>query len=38
LALARNRGLLEDGADVLERRKAFAAEVREARDLAAAGL
>jgi glycerol-3-phosphate O-acyltransferase len=38
LALARNRGLLDGGEDVTERRKAFAAEVREARDLAAAGL
>jgi glycerol-3-phosphate O-acyltransferase len=38
LALARNRGLIEDGDDVMERREAFATEVREARDLAAAGL
>ncbi|HEU4894434.1 MAG TPA: 1-acyl-sn-glycerol-3-phosphate acyltransferase [Acidimicrobiia bacterium] len=38
LALARNRGLLERGDDVTEQRRAFAAEVREARDLAAAGL
>ena len=38
LALARNRGLLENGDGVVEQRKAFAAEVREARDLAAAGL
>lgn len=38
LALARNRGLIEDGVDVMERREAFATEVREARDLAAAGL
>ena len=36
LALARNRGLLDD--DVQDHRRAFAAEVREARDLAAAGL
>lgn len=38
LALARNRGLLEDSADVAQRRRDFAAEVRAARDLAAAGL
>ncbi len=38
LALARNRGLLEDSADVARRRRDFAAEVRAARDLAAAGL
>lgn len=38
LALARNRGLIEDGSGVAERRREFAAEVRSARDLAAAGL
>lgn len=38
LALARNRGLLDDGPGVKEGRHAFAAEVREARSLAAAGL
>jgi glycerol-3-phosphate O-acyltransferase len=38
LALAHNRDLLVNGDDVTERRKAFAAEVRDARDLAAAGL
>jgi glycerol-3-phosphate O-acyltransferase len=38
LSLAANRGLIEDTPDVAERRAAFAAEVREARRLAAAGL
>ncbi len=38
LALARNRGLVEDGPDVGARRSAFAAEVRAARNLAAGGL
>lgn len=38
LRLADNRGLLEDGDDVAERRVAFAAEIREARDDAARGL
>lgn len=38
LALARNRGLLDEGPGVAERRKQFAAEVRWARDLAAGGL
>jgi glycerol-3-phosphate O-acyltransferase len=38
LALARNRGLLEEEPDVVGRRQAFAAEVRQARDLAAVGL
>ncbi len=38
LALAANRGLIEEGEDVRARRAAFAAEVRNARKLAAAGL
>ena len=38
LALAENRGLLEDSADMAQRRRDFAAEVRATRDLAAAGL
>lgn len=38
LALAANRGLLGDDDDVSDRRRAFAAEVRQTRDLAAAGL
>jgi glycerol-3-phosphate O-acyltransferase len=38
LALAANRELLESGSDVRAKRRAFAAEVRAARDLAAAGL
>ncbi|MFP3883263.1 MAG: 1-acyl-sn-glycerol-3-phosphate acyltransferase [Actinomycetota bacterium] len=38
LDLARNRDLIEDGPGVRERRAEFAAEVRAARDLAAAGL
>ncbi len=38
LALAKNRGLLEDSADVRNQRAAFAAEVRAARARAAAGL
>lgn len=38
LALARNRGLLDIGPEVNDGRQAFAAEVREARSLAAAGL
>jgi glycerol-3-phosphate O-acyltransferase len=38
LALARNRDLLEPGEDLLARRARFAAEVRAARQLAAAGL
>lgn len=38
LALAANRGLLDDGPDVAERRLQFASEVRSARDQAAAGL
>jgi glycerol-3-phosphate O-acyltransferase len=38
LALAANRGLIEDNEDVAARRSAFAAEVRNARTLAAAGL
>jgi glycerol-3-phosphate O-acyltransferase len=38
LALARNRDLIDRSDDVRERRAAFAAEVREARELAAAGL
>jgi glycerol-3-phosphate O-acyltransferase len=38
LALARNRGLLEATSDVRSRRVEFAAEVRAARRLAAAGL
>jgi glycerol-3-phosphate O-acyltransferase len=38
LALARNRDLIERSEDVQTRRAAFAAEVREARRLAAAGL
>jgi glycerol-3-phosphate O-acyltransferase len=38
LALARNRGLLDDSGDVSRRRAEFAAEVREARELAAAAL
>lgn len=38
LALARNRDLLDDDPEVGERRSRFAAEVREARSLAASGL
>jgi glycerol-3-phosphate O-acyltransferase len=38
LALARNRDLIDDDAEVGERRSRFAAEVREARSLAASGL
>lgn len=38
LGLAANRGLLEDGRDVVKRRHDFADEIRTARDLAAAGL
>jgi glycerol-3-phosphate O-acyltransferase len=38
LALAGNRGLLEEGPDVIRRRQAFAAEVRQARNLAASSL
>ena len=38
LALARNRGLIEEGADVAKRRAAFAREIRSARDQAALGL
>lgn len=38
LALARNRGLLESDADTSEARRSFAAEVRDARSLAAAAL
>jgi glycerol-3-phosphate O-acyltransferase len=38
LALAGNRGLLEEGPHVVGGRQTFAAEVRQARDLAAAGL
>jgi glycerol-3-phosphate O-acyltransferase len=38
LALAQNRGLLGSGPDVARRRAEFAAEMRSARDLAAAGL
>lgn len=38
LALAANRDLLETGDDVEQRRRDFAAEVRSARELAAAGL
>ena len=38
LALARNRGLLDAGTDVEARRREFAAEVRAARTLAAAGM
>jgi len=38
LALAGNRGLLEGGPDVIRRRQAFAAEVRQARNLAASSL
>lgn len=38
LALAANRGLIDDGDDVHSRRASFAAEVRKARTLAAAGL
>jgi hypothetical protein len=38
LALAANRGLLDDGPEVHRRRHAFAAEVRAARSLAAGGL
>jgi glycerol-3-phosphate O-acyltransferase len=38
LALARNRSLIDETPDVTERRAAFAAEVRAARDLAAEGL
>jgi glycerol-3-phosphate O-acyltransferase len=38
LSLAANRGLIDDSPDVAQRRGAFAAEVREARRLAATGL
>jgi glycerol-3-phosphate O-acyltransferase len=38
LGLAANRGLIDDGPGVAQRRATFAAEVREARRLAAAGL
>jgi glycerol-3-phosphate O-acyltransferase len=38
LALARNRDLIDQSEDVLARRAAFASEVRQARQLAAAGL
>jgi glycerol-3-phosphate O-acyltransferase len=38
LSLAANRGLIDDSPDVAQRRAAFAAEVREARRLAATGL
>ena len=38
LDLARNRDLIEDDPEVGERRSSFAAEVREARSLAASGL
>jgi glycerol-3-phosphate O-acyltransferase len=38
LRLAANRGLLDEGPDAKERRSAFAAEIRSARDLAASGL
>lgn len=38
LALARNRGLTEESPDVVMRRREFAAEVREARRLAAEGI
>jgi glycerol-3-phosphate O-acyltransferase len=38
LALAENRGLLERDPEVMEKRREFAEEVREARALAAAGL
>ncbi|MFV1962879.1 MAG: hypothetical protein ACC658_13740, partial [Acidimicrobiia bacterium] len=38
LALARNRDLIDDGPEVGERRSRFAAEVSEARSLAASGL
>ena len=38
LSLARNRDLIEDAPDVVERRAAFAEEVRAARELAATGL
>jgi glycerol-3-phosphate O-acyltransferase len=38
LALARNRGLVEDSPDMADRRKAFAAEVRAARNSAAEGI
>lgn len=38
LALARNRDLVDDSPEVARRRREFAAEVREARDLAAAGV
>jgi glycerol-3-phosphate O-acyltransferase len=38
LSLAANRGLINDSTDVGQRRAAFAAEVREARRLAARGL
>ncbi len=38
LALARNRGLIEDGPDVAALRADFAAEIRVARELAATGL
>ena len=38
LQLAANRNLIEDSPDVAERRAAFAAEVRGARELAASGI
>ncbi len=38
LQLAANRNLIEDGPDVSERRAAFAAEVRAARELATSGI
>ncbi|HUG31621.1 MAG TPA: 1-acyl-sn-glycerol-3-phosphate acyltransferase [Acidimicrobiia bacterium] len=38
LALAKNRGLIEEASGVVERRRRFAAEIRAARDLAAAGI
>jgi glycerol-3-phosphate O-acyltransferase len=38
LALARNRGLLTEAPELAERRAAFAAEIREARRVAARGL
>ena len=38
LALAGNRGLLEDSPGIGEQRRAFATEVRDARQLAAEGL
>lgn len=38
LQLAANRGLIEEAPDVTQRRSAFAAEIRDARQLAALGL